>query len=124
MTDERSADGEDEEDIVLDNEEFGTYDMDDGGGEDGVINGDFVMSEDDNQLASSSFPPLIPIPLYSLLPVHLQKRVFEPIKEGERFGVFSFFLMKNDFLPFLKNVRNFNKCCGNLDHDTGHSLCG
>ncbi|KAI3411930.1 Pfam:DUF1605 [Globodera pallida] len=83
-----------EEQMVFDNDEFGTYDMDDGNDEqnDGIF-GAMQPFNTEQPSTSSLFdkcPPLLPIPLYSLLPVHLQQRVFrETPEDGSRICVIS-----------------------------------
>uniref|UniRef100_A0A914I9J1 RNA helicase n=1 Tax=Globodera rostochiensis TaxID=31243 RepID=A0A914I9J1_GLORO len=83
-----------EEQMVFDNDEFGTCDMDDGNDEqnDGILGAMHPFNTEQPSTSSlfDKCPPLLPIPLYSLLPVHLQQRVFrETPEDGSRICVIS-----------------------------------
>jgi HrpA-like RNA helicase len=62
------------EPAVMDYDEFGIYDMDEDE-QDAMAFAD--LGDDNFDSMPCTFPPLICLPLYSLLPAHLQKRVFE-----------------------------------------------
>lgn len=59
-------------DEVIDYDEFSFFDMDDD-----CEDFDEVSLEDDSDLSENKFPPLKCLPLYSMLPKHLQRKVFE-----------------------------------------------
>lgn len=60
-------------DEVVDYDEFSFFDMDD----DCMDFDEVPMEGDSSDLSENKFPPLHCLPLYSMLPKHLQRRVFE-----------------------------------------------
>ena len=76
-------------DEVLDYDEFSFFDMDDDCDDDDEI----ITFGDDADVFETKFPPLHCLPLYSLLPKHLQRKVFEERShrvDGSRFLPFYF----------------------------------
>ncbi|KAL3079361.1 hypothetical protein niasHT_037691 [Heterodera trifolii] len=100
----KETNDEEEEGLLLDNDEFGTLDMD---LEDEAWQNTFFGSDDESLNAPQSFkkhPPLLAIPLYSLLPVNLQKKIFdEPPDDGSRLCVVSTNVAETSLT--LSNVR-------------------
>lgn len=73
-----------EDEIIIDYDEFGIYDMDQ------EEQNYLVISENENhETNSNTFPPLNCLPLYSLLPGKLQKKIFEIRPDGSRICVIS-----------------------------------
>uniref|UniRef100_A0A1I8BLN3 RNA helicase n=1 Tax=Meloidogyne hapla TaxID=6305 RepID=A0A1I8BLN3_MELHA len=79
-------------DEVIDYDEFSFFDMDDD-----CEDFDEVSLEDDSDLSENKFPPLKCLPLYSMLPKHLQRKVFEERSNKEHDFRFAFSLLTGKF---------------------------